>query len=244
MKIGGLQKFTLLDYPGEVAAIIFTQGCNFRCGFCYNPMLVEPAGADKLKYPLSGGEQKGHQLLEEGDLFAFLEKRFGKLSGVVITGGEPTIQPDLPDFLKKIKQIGYRIKLDTNGTNPVMLETLLPAGLVDYIAMDIKTSPEKYDKLAGKKVNLENIRKSAKIIISSGLPHEFRTTVVSGWVDKEDMVKIGQMIQGADNWYLQAFKPDAELVDDAFRKIEATGLRTIKEMARVGANFVGKCEVR
>ena len=145
MIIGGLQKISLLDYPGHISAIIFTQGCNFRCPFCYNPMLVEPAGSGKSKY-LEKIKQKDYPTIEEDNLFAFLKKRQGKLDAVVITGGEPTIHRDLPNFLNKIKKLDYKIKLDTNGTNPLLLQQLIKKKLVDYIAMDIKSSFDNYHK--------------------------------------------------------------------------------------------------
>ena len=143
MNIGGLQKFSLLDYPEHLSAIIFTQGCNFRCQYCYNPMLVWPIRKGRLKdislSVLDGDQQKGRpQIISEGDLFAFLKTRAGKLDAVVITGGEPTIQPDLSKFIAKIKKLGYLVKVDTNGTNPDMLKKLIKEGLVDYLAMDIK----------------------------------------------------------------------------------------------------------
>jgi len=163
MLIGGLEKLTLIDYPGEVAAIIFTQGCNFRCQFCYNPMLVWPLEDSKMKY------RKDHSLIEESDLFAFLRSRVGKLDGVVITGGEPTLHADLPEFINKIKALGYKVKLDTNGTNQEMLEKLINIpltrgqNLIDYIAMDLKAPLDKYEKVTGAKVSLANIKKSVKI---------------------------------------------------------------------------------
>lgn len=155
MTIGGLQKFSLLDYPGHLSAIVFTQGCNFRCQFCYNPMLVWPDYASKSKYhapPLSlggGGAGKNHPRIKLDDFFAFLKGRQGKLEAVVISGGEPTMHDDLPDFIKQIKILGYLIKLDTNGTNPAMLNKLIKAKAIDYVAMDIKNSPLKYNQTTG-----------------------------------------------------------------------------------------------
>lgn len=238
MVIGGLEKLTLIDYPGELAAIVFTQGCNFRCHFCYNPMLVWPVQEGKLKY------ERDHSFFEENDLFEFLRSRVGKLSGVVITGGEPTLHQDLPEFLQKIKDLGYKIKLDSNGTNPEMLKRVLDLGLVDYLAMDIKNSPARYDKAVNVGVNLDKLRESIKMIIESGLPHEFRTTVVPGIHTKEDFQEMGEMIRGADKWYLQFFKSDTELVDREFEGKDKFTTKDMEEMAEIGREFVGFCEVR
>lgn len=238
MVIGGLEKLTLIDYPGELAAIVFTQGCNFRCHFCYNPMLVWPVQEGKLKYA------RDHSPLEEHDLFEFLRNRHGKLSGVVITGGEPTLHQDLPEFLQKIKEIGYKIKLDSNGTNPEMLKRVLDLKLVDYLAMDIKNAPARYDKAVNVVVNLDNLRESIKMIIESGLPHEFRTTVVPGIHTKEDFQSMGELIRGADKWYLQFFKSDTDLVNREFEGKEKFTTKDMEEMAAIGKEFVKFCEVR
>jgi pyruvate formate lyase activating enzyme len=239
MTIGGLEKMTLLDYPGQLAAVIFTKGCNFRCHFCYNPLLVWPEReADEKKY------EKDYSLISEDDLFLFLESRKGKLDGVVISGGEPTLHQDLPEFIKKIRAMGYKIKLDTNGTNPVMLQKLLDENILDYVAMDIKASPDKYEQVTGVKVDFSNLQKSVKMIISSTLPHEFRTTVVPGLLLLEDFEKMGEMIKGADAWYLQKFKSDVALVDRNLEKAHAYSDEEMLNMAKVGLNFVKICEVR
>lgn len=252
MKIGGLQKLSLLDYPEYPSAIIFTQGCNFRCQFCYNPMLVWPYGGGKFK--------KDHHLLEEGDLFDFLKSRVGKLEGVVITGGEPTIHKDLPEFIKKIKDLGFKIKLDTNGTNPGMLEKILTT--IDYIAMDLKAPLEKYEEIIGvypvksgkagapplaglfNRVDLEKIRKSIKIIMKSGLPSEFRTTIVPGLINKDYIAKMGELIKGADKWFLQRFKSDTDLVNKGLENKKAFTEKEMQNMAAIGRQYVKKCEVR
>ncbi|MBU2456910.1 anaerobic ribonucleoside-triphosphate reductase activating protein, partial [Patescibacteria group bacterium] len=200
MLIGGLQKFSVLDYPGHISAIIFTKGCNFKCQFCYNPMLVYPS-------------KKDHTLILENDLFYFLKKRIGKLDSVVITGGEPTVQQDLPKFIQKIKKLNYLVKLDTNGTNPEMLKNLIQKNLINYIAMDIKAPLEKYNQITGVEVDFNKIQKSIKIIMQSNLPYEFRTTVVPKFLDAEDIKKIGELIQGAKKWFLQNFKSNTDLVN-------------------------------
>jgi pyruvate formate lyase activating enzyme len=247
MIIGGLQKFSLLDYPGHLAAIIFTQGCNFRCHFCYNPMLVRPP--DDLSYASAstdtkdGAEAKDHRL-SLSDLFVFLAARAGKLEGVVITGGEPTIHPDLPDFIRQIRELGFKIKLDTNGTNPEMLAGLISEKLVDYIAMDIKGSPKRYSEVAGVEVNLEKVKKSVKIIMKSGLAYEFRTTLVPGLVDKQDLKAMGELVKGAKKWYLQQFKSDIDLVDNDFRGAVGFKASELKEFAQTAATYVISSELR
>jgi len=212
MIIGGLQKISLLDYPEHVAAIIFTQGCNFRCQFCYNPMLVWPTKIAKKKY------NQDHTLIPENDLFNFLKARQGKLEAVVITGGEPTLHKDLPEFIKKIKQLGFLVKLDTNGTSPEMLKKIIKAKLVDYLAMDFKAPWELYDKITGVKAPIIKIKQSLKIIMSSGLPYEFRTTVVPGLLKLSDLEKMAKILKGADKWFLQRFKDDIDLVNQALKK--------------------------
>lgn len=247
MIIGGLQKFSLLDYPGHLAAIIFTQGCNFRCHFCYNPMLVRPP--DDLSYVSAptdlkvGAEAKDHRLALS-DLFVFLSSRAGKLEGVVITGGEPTIHPDLPDFIRQIRELGFKIKLDTNGTNPEMLEKLIESRLVDYLAMDIKGSPARYSEVTGVAVDLEKVKKSVKIIMESGLPYEFRTTLVPGLIDKQDLKSMGELIKDAKKWYLQQFKSDIDLVDNDFRGAAGFKASELKEFVQTAAAYAVSCELR
>lgn len=238
MIIGGLEKLTLLDYPDHLAAIIFTSGCNFRCHFCYNPMLVLPRKEGDIK------NKEDLNLITSEDLFLFLKERFGRLEGVVITGGEPTLHADLPDFIKKIKKLGYLVKLDTNGTNPEMLRKLIKAKLIDYLAMDIKSDANNYERTVGVKVNFQNLQKSAKIIMTSGLPYEFRTTMVPGLVNKEIFLAMGEFIKGAKKWYLQNFKSDTDLVDLSFRNQKSFSLKEMKEFVKLGRNFVEICEDR
>jgi len=239
MIIGGLEKMTLIDYPGQLAAIVFTKGCNFRCHFCYNPLLVwSEVESGEKKY------EKGYSQFTEDDLFRFLESRQGKLDGVVITGGEPTIHPDLPEFIKKIRALGFKIKLDTNGTNPEMLKKLLDQKLLDYVAMDLKGSSDNYNQVVGVKVDFQNLQKSVKLIINSGLPHEFRTTVVPGLLAVSDFEKMGEIIVGANAWYLQKFKSDVELVDRNLEKAPAFSSEEMIEMENIGKKYVKICEVR
>lgn len=244
MIIGGLQQFSLLDYPGCVSAIIFTQGCNFRCQFCYNPMLVWPDKVGKLKYARDIEQQKDHPKIKEDDLFVFLKSRVGKLDAIVITGGEPCLQKDLFEFIKKIKKLGFLIKLDTNGSYPEILEKLLDKKLIDYMAMDLKAPAEKYSQTTGVAENFNNIKKSVKIIMQSGLPYEFRTTVVPGLLNKDDINEMGKIIKGARAWYLQGFKSANDLVNQDFKGRVPYNSRQMQEMAEIGRKYVKKCEVR
>lgn len=193
MRIGGIQKLTLIDYPGKIATTVFTVGCSFRCGFCHNPELVLPE-----KFPEMNEMEK--------EFFELLEKRKGKLEGVCITGGEPTIQPDIIEFIRKIKSLGYFVKLDSNGSNPHVLEKIFKEGLVDFIAMDIKSAPENYSKVVGLKVDIEKIKKSVKMIMESGIDYEFRTTVVPGMHTGGEFLEIAKWIKGAKAYYLQEYR--------------------------------------
>lgn len=195
MKICGLQKLTLLDYPGKVACTVFIGGCNFRCPWCHN-------------YDLATGEAP--ETMTIPDLLGFLQERKGKLEGVAITGGEPCLNPDLADLLRGIKTIGYKVKLDTNGSQDKMLKTVVKDGLVDYVAMDIKNRPSKYKITTGVKytvdfANKERIKKSIDFLLKSNIPYEFRTTVVDEFHEPQDFESIGRMIQGAKSYYLQVF---------------------------------------
>jgi len=240
MKIGGLEKLSLIDYPDHIAAIVFTQGCNFRCSFCYNPMLVLPdAGRDDRNI-----KEKGFSPLRLENLFLFLHERFGRLDGVVISGGEPTMHKSLPNFIRKIKDIGYDVKLDTNGTNPQMLASLVKDKLVDYIAMDLKAPIKKYEEITKVKTSCNNLKKSVKIILDSGLPHEFRTTVVPGLLTEDDILEMGKIIKGAKNWYLQVFKSDTDLVNPEFQKKPAYSKKQMEKMVDIGKKSAGVCYLR
>lgn len=245
MHIGGLQKISLLDYPGCIAAIIFTQGCNFRCQFCYNPILVAPI-SNNLKYTGVNNDQcqKDHPKYKEDDLFVFLESRVDKLDAVVITGGEPTIHEDLMDFIIKIKKLGFLVKLDTNGSNPKIIKELINKKLVDYFAMDIKVSKEKYQQVVGAQIDWDKIKESVKIIMASGLPYEFRTTVVPEFFDQDDAVAIGELIKGADKWYLQKFKSNIDLVNITLKNKKSYSDQEMKKLVDIGQKYVKKCEAR
>jgi pyruvate formate lyase activating enzyme len=207
MYISGQQKLTLIDFPGHLATTIFTSGCNFRCPFCHNPELV----LGKIK-KTSAFESKS-----EADFFKFLSERKGKIDGVCITGGEPTLQPDLVDFIKKIKAHNFFVKLDTNGTRPDVLKHLLDFKLLDFVAMDIKNSPERYSETVGVKVNIEKIKTSVELIKNSLIDYEFRTTVVPGIHNYADFLVIAKWLSGARAYYLQEYR-EAVILDNNLRK--------------------------
>jgi len=231
MRIGGLLKFSLIDYPGKVAAVVFTQGCNYRCPFCHNPELVLP---ELFVDPLS-----------ENDVLDFLEKRKGQLQGVVVTGGEPSIHNDLPEFLQKIKALGFLVKLDTNGSNPGVLKGLIERHLVDYIAMDIKTVPEHYPQHIQKNCDTGALTSSIQLIKTSGLSHEFRTTCIKPLIDQHIVERICEMIQGADLYVLQRFRLSHVLNPDFFRendyRIAENELQTYQAIAE---KWVTSCMIR
>ncbi|MFA7319318.1 MAG: anaerobic ribonucleoside-triphosphate reductase activating protein [Parcubacteria group bacterium] len=204
MTLGGYQKLTLIDYPGHIATTVFTVGCSFRCPFCHNPELVNLRLA--------------HNTESEKNFFAFLKSRQGKLDGVCITGGEPTIQPDIIEFIRKIKKLGFAVKLDSNGTRPDVLKKLIDQKLVDYIAMDIKSDIKNYDKLTGSKVDKDRIRLSVDLIMHSRVPYEFRTTVVPGLHAEKDFLKIAQWLRGAREYWLQEYREDFKILDQKLKK--------------------------
>ena len=193
MKIGGFQELTLSDFPGHVAAIVFTQGCNLRCPFCHNVSLIFPTVSDD-------------KLVPEGEIFSFLTKRQQFLDGVVITGGEPTLQRDLMDFMRKVKSMGLAVKLDTNGSMPEVLEDVIHEDLVDYIAMDIKAPLKIYKRLTGVEISSQKILKSIELIADSGISHEFRTTVVEALLSSDDIDTIRNLVPPGSKHRLQAFK--------------------------------------
>lgn len=204
MNIQGLQKLTLLDYPEKVACTIFTAGCNFRCPFCHNASLV--THVDR------------HNEMQKEEVLGFLRKRQGILDGMCISGGEPLLQPDIEEFLVEVKNIGYAIKLDTNGSNAVLLRRLVEQGLVDYVAMDIKNAPEKYGETIGiKGYHLENILQSVDFLLSGAVPYEFRTTVVRELHKREDFAAIGRWIRRAERYYLQGFVDSGDLIQPGLR---------------------------
>lgn len=201
MKICGFMKTTLLDYPGHVACTVFTGGCNFRCPYCHNSELLD------MDLPSEFTEE---------EIFKFLQRRKGVLEGVVISGGEPTLQPDLPRFIRDIKeQTGLEVKLDTNGTAPDMLRELLGEGLLDFVSMDIKSGPGGYTKAAGIRNGgiLRRIEESRDLLINGDIPYEFRTTVVDGIHTEEDFRELGPFIKGCRSYFLQAYKESSTVLD-------------------------------
>ena len=192
MLIGGLLKFSMIDYPGKIAAIVFTQGCNLRCKYCHNPELIAPVNNNGT-------------LLKEEDVLNFFEKRKGALEGVVITGGEPTLQTDLAEFAAKLKAMGFFVKLDTNGTNPEVVKNLIEKKLVDFIAMDIKATFDKYEAVCGVLVASKTILQTMQYIEESGLPYQYRTTYYKAVLNDQDIEKIKQL--APQNFRLQECLP-------------------------------------
>jgi pyruvate formate lyase activating enzyme len=230
MLIKGLQKLTLLDYPNKVAATIFLFGCNFRCPYCHNPGLINKKDADKIK------------TYSEQEILDFLEERKNFLEGVCITGGEPTLSPELPEFLKKIKQLDYKIKLDTNGSNPDMLKKLIDVGLVDYIAMDIKAPLDKYNEVVDAKCDIKKIKESINII-KEFPEHEFRITMVPNLLTKKGLVEIGKMLKGSKAFFIQQFRAQ-NCLDKDYNKKETYNKEQLEEFKQAVEPFFEKVEIR
>ncbi len=196
MRIGGLEKCSLIDYAPHISCVVFTKGCNFHCPYCHNPELVSPDDTGET--------------LPETEVFAFLEQRRNYLDGVVISGGEPTLQPDLPEFCRQVKSMGYFVKLDTNGTRPDVLRHLLSKNRLDYIAMDIKTDPEHYAPLIAADCDPAVIRESIRLVLNSGIRHEFRTTCVKPLINETVLRTIAGLVNGA--WMYALQKPQTRSV--------------------------------
>jgi pyruvate formate lyase activating enzyme len=227
MNIHGLQKMTLLDFPGRVACTVFLGGCDLRCPFCHNAELIDGTA---------------EPVMDENELLAFLEKRKGLLEGVAFTGGEPTLRRDLPDLLRKIKAMGYPIKLDTNGMHPDRLKAMLDEGLLDYVAMDIKNSPERYARTAGlEEMDLGPVRESVSLLMEGRCEYEFRTTTVAELHDGESFRKIGEWIRGAERYYLQKFT-DRETVP--FEGFHAPAEEQMIEYRDIVREYVPAAEIR
>lgn len=199
MKIGGLLKLSLIDYPGKISSVIFTQGCNLRCPYCHNPELVIPS--------------KFNTVLPEKDIMEFLLKRRTQIDGVVFTGGEPLLQNDLIAFMREVKNMGHLIKLDTNGTDPRRLSEIIDLNLINYVAMDIKAPLEKYDLATGVNNSFKNIEESIKVIIESGIGHEFRTTLVKPFISEEDVPLMAALVKGSKKYILKNFVPQKDILD-------------------------------
>ena len=231
MKIGGLRKLTLIDYPGKIAATVFLMGCNFRCAFCYNSDIVLP---EKIK------KQKA---IPQKEFFNFLTERKNLIDAVCIGGGEPTINKDLLSFIKKIKKMGFLVKLDTNGGNPQILKNLIEKKLVDYVAMDIKAPKEKYDLICQKKVNIKNIEKSIKILKEGKVDYEFRTTIVPTLHTKEDVFKILKWIRPSKKYYLQNFSPKTT-INLKLESVKPYSQEYLLEIQKLIAPFFETCQIR
>lgn len=228
MEIHGFQKTTLLDYPEHVAATVFTGGCNFRCPFCHNGSLV--------LHP------KGQPLISEEEVLSYLKKRLGVLEGVCVTGGEPTLQKGLAEFLGKLKGLGYLVKLDTNGSNPQVLEELMKAGLLDYVAMDVKASWDHYEAAVGiKGFDPSPVRASIGLLKACDISYEFRTTVVKGIHTLEEFEEIGRMLEGCQAYYLQGFQESGDMIGEGcstFSKEE------MEKMAHRARKYIHKVMLR
>lgn len=228
MKIGGIQKTSLLDYPDIISAIIWTIGCNFRCPFCYNKDIV------------LGNVQP----IPEKEVISFLEKRKGILEGLVITGGEPLMQNDIADFCEKVKKLGYLLKIDTNGMYPEKLKELIDKKLIDYVAMDIKASKKKYDKLTNVKVDIKKIEESIKILQNSKLDYEFRTTFVPELLTKNDIIEIAKWLKGSKKYFLQQFKPNLPLVSAKLEDVVPYRKKELTDTLEEIKSYFDICKVR
>ena len=223
--IAGLQKMTLLDYPGKVACTIFTQGCNFRCPFCHNSDLLGKEGPE----PIS-----------QDTLLTFLKKRVGLLDAVCITGGEPTLQKDLPDLIRKIKDLGYLVKLDTNGGKPDVLKALVEENLLDYVAMDIKNAPDRYAETVGiPDFDVAPIAESVAFLLSDAVDYEFRTTVVKEFHRVEDIEAAARFIKGAKRYFLQNFEDSGDLVQTGLSAVAPETLEAMQKAATPYIQYIG-----
>jgi pyruvate formate lyase activating enzyme len=230
MKIGSLIKTSLLDYPGKVSAIVGLQGCNMRCPWCHNFFLIP--------YEFT----RHSEIVSQEAFYRFLDQRKTFLDGIVISGGEPTIQSDLPELCTRVKEMGFAVKIDTNGTRPDVLDSLIKHDLVDYIAMDIKTDPDRYNQLFREDIDVNEILKSIDLVMSSDKPYEFRTTCVSPFVNIDNMDQIGMLIKGAESFFLQTCNPTTSMDQDSNYRI-ANGNRLAKLKQKADA-YVLHCEIR
>lgn len=228
--IGGIKKTSLLDYPDKISAIVFTQGCNFNCGYCHNPRLLSSKLNEDICQP---------------DVFLeFLKKRQGKLDGVVITGGESTLQPDIEAFITEIKSMNFLVKLDTNGYRPEVIEKLLSKNLIDYIAMDIKGPLDKYSLITRREIDTNKIKQSIDIIMNANIDYEFRTTVLPIQIQIEDFEKIGNLIKNAQKYYLQKFVVQSEINDKTLIKERNYTDEELKTIINILRQYVQTVEIR
>ena len=228
MKIKGFQKLTLLDFPGRTACTVFTAGCNFRCGFCHNALLVT---------------ETDDTFVPENEFFDFLKTRVGILDGVAITGGEPLLQKGIKEFMRKIRELGFMIKLDHNGTKPELLKEIIDEGLVDYVAVDIKNSPEKYAMTVGlNELDITPIKKTVDILVNGSIDYEFRTTVNDELFSADDFKKIGEFIKGAKRFFIQQFKDSGNLIEKDF--FSPCPKETLELFKSTVAPYVESVEIR
>ena len=225
MQIAGLLKTSLSDYPNKVACVIFTSGCNFHCAFCHNRSLVDRSAS----------------LISEEEIFEYLNKRKGILDGVVISGGEPTLQMDIFNFIKRIKQLGFLIKLDTNGSSYDIVKTLIDERLVDYIAMDIKNGPSYYDKITETNVNTSEIEKTKNLLINSGIDYEFRTTLVKQYFTLESIEEMGRFLSGAKTLFLQKYVANENCMNSSLDEVNE---KEANEYASLLENFIENVSLR
>jgi len=231
MLIGGIQKTSCIDYPGKLSCVLFLSGCNFDCPYCHNPQLAR--GAEGLP---------GRVSLDEA--FGFLGRRRGLLDGVVVSGGEPTLHPDLPELCRRIKQLGYPVKLDTNGSRPDMIAALVADGLVDYIAMDLKTDPERYSGCVAPRCDARALRASIRTIMHAGVPYEFRTTCVRPLVSTGTVERLARLIRGSRLYVLQPFRGGDILHPEFFDADPGFSAAEMDELARRAEPWVERCCVR
>jgi pyruvate formate lyase activating enzyme len=230
VRIGGLKKVSLIDYPGKISCIVFTQGCNYRCGYCHNVGLVDP--------------KQYSDLIPEAEIFSFLERRKCKLDAVVVSGGEPTLQPDLLEFIKRVKALGFEVKLDTNGSRPQVLEALLGQGMLDYVALDLKSPlDERYHRAAGVKVPLDALLSSIELLLTGQVEYEFRTTLVPSLVGKEELKAMAQSVKGARYYVLQQFVPEHALTPE-LRSLRPYTRAEVEDVKSVLVHWVEKVGIR
>lgn len=229
MEFGGLNKFTLIDYPGKTAALVFTIGCNFRCPYCHNPELVD---------------ETVEKTFQEQEILEFLKSRIGLIEALVITGGEPTIHgEDLIQFIRKVKDLGFLVKLDSNGTNPNFLRDVIRERLVDYIAMDVKSPIDTYYKVANMPVDTKAVRESIRLLKENVVDYEFRTTLIKILTPKEDVIKILKDIEGAKNYYLQRFIP-TKILNPQFLRKTTYDEEELLELKSIAEKYVLQCGIR
>lgn len=228
MRILGLVKTSMVDYPGNIVSTVFLGGCNFKCPFCHNPDLA-----------CNSGEE-----INMDNLFEFLKMRKGLIDGVCVSGGEPTIYQDLPSFLEQVKSLGLLVKLDTNGSNPDMLKKVIEDKLVDYIAMDVKTSFEHYDEASGVHVDLDKVKKSIEIIKNSKLDYEFRTTMVPRFVKREDFESICKTLQGSKKFCIQQFDPRLRLINNSLKKERLYPPDEMNDFLEIAKPYFKSCDLR